>query len=129
MEYGDCMNATEQIDQQIAELTDWRGPLYAHLRSVIHEADPGAVEEWKWGTGIYSDGGMVCAIAAFKDHVKVNFFQGADLQDPSGLFNAGLDAKKTRAIDIYEGGSVNEQALGELVRSAVAFNKAKAKPR
>jgi hypothetical protein len=122
-------NPSEQIDRQIAELNDWRGPRYGRLRALVHEADPDAVEEWKWGTGIYSNGGMVCAIAAFKDHVKVNFFQGAELEDPNALFNAGLDAKKTRAIDIYEGDGLNEQALKELIRSAVAFNKAKGKPR
>jgi hypothetical protein len=120
---------SEQIDQQIADLNDWRGPLYARLRDLVHQAAPHATEEWKWGTGIYSDGGMVCAIAAFKDHLKINFLQGAEIEDPSSLFNAGLDAKKTRAIDIYEGDGLNEEALSELVCTAVAFNKAKVKPR
>lgn len=88
------MNASELIDKQIAELADWRGQLFVRLRNLIHEADPDITEEWKWGTGVWTHNGMVCAVAAFKDHLKVNFFQGALLIDPNKLFNAGLDAKK-----------------------------------
>jgi len=118
------MDASELIDKQVADLGDWRGPLFARLRALIHDTDPDIAEEWKWGTGIFSHSGMVCALAAFKDHVKINFFQGAVLDDPRGLFNAGLDAKKTRAIDLYAGDSVNEPALKELIHAAVAHNTA-----
>jgi len=119
------MNASELIDNQIADLSDWRGPLFAKLRALIHDTDPDIAEEWKWGTGIFTHGGMVCAVGAFKDHLRINFFQGAVLEDPQGLFNAGLDAKKTRAIDLYAGDSVDEPALKELVRTAVAQNNTK----
>src|ERR1700680_800310 len=95
------MNASEQIDKQIAELDDWRGKMISRLRKIVHDADPDIVEEWKWGTAVFSDSGMVCAVGAFKDHVKVNFFKGALLDDKK-LFNAGLEAKATRAIDISE---------------------------
>src|SRR3982074_1000653 len=116
------MTASELIDKQIAELGDWRGTLVAKLRKLIREADPDIAEEWKWETAVWSHGGMVCAVGAFKDHVKVNFFQGAALQDPHKLFNAGLEAKKTRAIDIYESNKLNESALKQLIRAAVAQN-------
>jgi hypothetical protein len=116
------MNASELIDKQIADLADWRGDLCARLRNLIHEADPGIVEEWKWNTAVWSHKGNVCAVGPFKDHVKLNFFKGASLPDPHGLFNAGLDAKATRAIDFYEGDSINESALKDLIRAAVAAN-------
>ncbi len=116
------MNASELIDKQIADLGGWRGALAARLRALIHEADPGITEEWKWNTGAWSDHGPVCSMAPFKDHVKLNFFKGAALPDPQGLFNAGLDAKATRAIDCREGDGINEPALQELVRAAVAMN-------
>ena len=119
------MNASDLIDKQIAELGDWRGPIFARLRALIHDADPEIAEEWKWSTGIFSHSGMVCAVGAFKDHVKLNFFQGAVLDDPHKLFNAGLDAKKTRAIDLYAGDAVDEPALKELIRAAVALNSTK----
>lgn len=96
------MNASERIDKRIAELDDWRGKLFAKVRTLIHEADPDIVEEWKWDTGIWSHNGLVCAVGAFKDHLKINFFKGASLEDPNGLFNAGLEAKATRAIDLHE---------------------------
>ena len=116
------MNPSERIDQQIAELTDWRGQMFARLRKLIHEADPGIIEEWKWDTAVWSHKGLVCAAGAFKETVKMNFFQGASLEDPHKLFNAGLDAKKTRAIDFHEGDAVDESALKELIRAAVAHN-------
>jgi hypothetical protein len=119
------MEASELIDKQFAELDDWRGPRCANLRALIHAADPDLTEEWKWNNGIYSHDGMVCAIAAFRDHVKVNFFQGASLEDPRGLFNAGLDAKKTRAIDLFERDTLDEGAFQDLVRSAVQANVSK----
>jgi hypothetical protein len=87
------MNPSEQIDHQIAELNDWRGVLMTKLRRLIHEADSEIAEEWKWGTGVWTHKGMVCALGAFKDHIKVNFFKGALLKDPNKLFNSGLEAK------------------------------------
>src|SRR5258708_5146501 len=116
------MNPSERIDQQIAELTDWRGHMIAQLRKLILEADPDLTEEWKWETAVWSHQGLVCAVGAFKQAVKMNFFQGAFLEDPQKLFNSGLEAKKTRAIDFREGDAVDESALKELIRAAVAHN-------
>jgi hypothetical protein len=96
--------------------------MFAEVRRLIHEADPDINEEWKWGTGVWTHGGMVCAVGAFEKHLKINFFQGAALPDPDGLFNAGLEAKKTRAIDFYQGDRINRQGLLDLLRSAVAYN-------
>jgi hypothetical protein len=119
--------ASERIDQQIAELTDWRGKQLAHLRKLIHEADPEIQEEWKWDTAVWSHNGMVCSTASFKDHLKLNFFKGASLKDPQHLFNAGLDAKATRAIDFSQGDSIDEAALKEMVRQAAAANTSSAR--
>ena len=116
------MNPTERIDKQISELTDWRGQMFVQLRKLIHEADLDLTEEWKWNTAVWSHQGLVCALGAFKKAVKVNFFQGAFLEDPHTLFNAGLDAKIMRSIDFHEGDIVDESALKELIRSAVAHN-------
>ncbi len=116
------MNASDLIDKQITELGDWRGDVSLRLRQLIHEADPGIAEEWKWNTPVFSDKGQVCALGSFRDHVKLNFFRGAALPDPQGLLNAGLDAKATRAIDFHEGDSINESALKDLIRAAVAAN-------
>ena len=116
------MNPSERIDQQIAELADWRGQLIARLRAFIHEVDPDIVEEWKWETAVWSHQGLVCAAGTFKKAVKLNFFQGAALEDTHKLFNAGLDAKKTRAIDFHEGDAVDESALKDLIRTAVEHN-------
>ena len=116
------MNPSERIDQQIAELTDWRGQMLAQLRKLILEADPNITEEWKWNTAVWARQGLVCSAATFKDKVKLNFFQGASLEDPHKLFNAGLDAKKTRSIDFSEGDTVDEPALQDLIRAAVALN-------
>jgi len=115
-------NPTQLISERIASLADWRGELVARLRALIHDVDPDVSEEWKWSTPVWSHAGLLCAAAAFKDHVKLNFFNGASLPDPTGLFNAGLEAKATRAIDFHEGDSVDESALGELIRAAVAHN-------
>jgi hypothetical protein len=123
------MNASEQITNHINALTDWRGTLLARLRKLILAADPVMVEEWKWETPVWSNNGNVVAAGAFQDHVKLNFFKGASLPDPHGLFNAGLEAKASRAIDFGAGDSINEAALKELMRAAVALNSAKtAKP-
>ena len=116
------MTPSEHIDQHIAELTDWRGPMIARLRQLILAADPDIKEEWKWNTPVWSHNGLVCSAGAFKGAVKLNFFQGASLDDPHKLFNAGLDAKKTRAIDFHEGDEVNEPALTDLIHAAVAHN-------
>jgi len=116
------MNPSERIDTQIAELADWRGHMFARLRKLILEADPGLTEEWKWNTAVWSHQGLVCAVGAFKETVKMNFFQGAFLENPQKLFNAGLDAKKMRSIDFHEGDAVDESALKALIRAAVAYN-------
>ena len=118
------MTPSEQITHRIAELGDWRGELIARLRKLIHETDPDIVEEWKWETPVWSHKGNVVAAAAFKDHVKLNFFKGASLADPHKMFNAGLDAKATRAIDFHENDPLNEQDLKEIIRAAVALNTA-----
>ena len=116
------MNASKLIDKQIADLGDWRGQVFARLRKLINASDPDIIEDWKWNTAVWNHAGMVCALGGFKDHVKVNFFKGASLEDPQGLFNAGLEAKATRAIDFHEGGKIDEPALKDLVRAAVAYN-------
>jgi hypothetical protein len=123
-------NATtpsQNITNHIAELADWRGTLLARLRQLILDTDPAMVEEWKWDTPVWSHQGNVVAAGAFKDHVKLNFFKGAALQDPDHLFNAGLEAKATRAIDFHEGDTIDEPALRELIRAAVAQNTSKQK--
>lgn len=116
------LTASQQIDNYVEGLTDWRGKLTARLRKLIREAAPELAEEWKWDTPVWSHKGNVVAAGVFKDHVKLNFFKGASLKDPMGLFNAGLDAKATRAVDFSEGDVVNEPALKTLVREAVAYN-------
>jgi len=116
------LTPAQLITNQIAELADWRGKMLAHLRKLILETAPGITEEWKWGTAVWSLKGNVVAVGAFKDYLKINFFKGASLPDPHGLFNAGLDAKATRAIDLHEGDKINEPALKELLRAAVALN-------
>ena len=92
------------------------------MRDLIHKADPDIREEWKWGTAAWSHDGMVCSAGTFKDHVKLNFFRGAALDDPKGLFNAGLDAQATRAIDFGEKDAIDEEAVSDLIRAAVALN-------
>ena len=118
----DSLTPSQLITNQIAELAGWRGELLARLRQLILAAAPGVTEEWKWDTAVWSQKGNVVAAGAFKDHIKLNFFKGASLDDPQGLFNAGLDAKATRAIDFSEGDEIQEAALKELIRAAVAFN-------
>jgi len=115
--------ATVQIDRYIAGLPDWRGKRIEHLRKLILDAMPDMVEEWKWNTPVWSANGSVVAVGAFKDHVKINFFKGALLRDSNKLFNAGLDAKKSRAIDIFEHDEINMDALKDLIRAAVALNE------
>lgn len=118
----DTLTPAQLITNQIAGLPGWRGQLLARLRALIHEAAPDITEEWKWDTAVWSQSGNVAAAGAFKDHIKLNFFKGASLDDPQGLFNAGLEAKATRAIDFNEGDKIKEKALKDLIRAAVAFN-------
>src|SRR5262245_29159396 len=117
-------NASQRITDLIAELGDWRGKVLARLRKITLDAAPDLTEEWKWGTAVWTNKGLVCSAGAFKDHVKLNFFKGASLKDPKRLFNAGLDAKATRAIDFHEGDAIDASALKALVRAAVAYNLA-----
>ena len=125
--------ASALIDGKIKQLGDWRGKMLATVRQIIHEADPEIVEEWKWmGTPVFSHGGIVCTGETYKNVVKLTFAKGAALQDPAGLFNSSLDGNVRRAIDIREGEKVNEAALKDLIRAAVALNlegKSKPKPR
>lgn len=123
----ESITPSQRITNQISELSDWRGERLARLRKLILEAAPDITEEWKWDTAVWSKAGLVCSAGAFKDHVKLNFFKGASLQDPKSLFNAGLDSKATRAIDISNGDKIDETALKELVRAAVAYNVSGAK--
>jgi len=122
-----ALTASQEIDKFIKELTDWRGKWIAHFRELILKTAPEVTEEWKWGVPVWSYEGNVVASGVFKDHVKLNFFKGASLADPKGLFNAGLEAKATRAIDISEGDKLDESALKELIREAVAQNSARKK--
>ncbi len=118
----DSLTASQLIAKQIAELADWRGKMLARLRELILGAAPDITEEWKWDTAVWSQKGLVCSAGVFKDHVKLNFFKGASLKDPKGLFNAGLEAKATRAIDFGEGDDIDASALKDLIRSAIAHN-------
>jgi hypothetical protein len=114
------------IDARIRELNDWRGETLAHVRKLIKEADPEAVEEWKWrGVPVWSRGGILCTGETYKAVVKLTFAKGAALGDPSGLFNSSLDGNTRRAIDIHEGDAIDEMALKALIRAAVALNTAK----
>ena len=118
-------SASALIDQRIDELGDWRGKMLAKLRGIIHEADPEMVEEWKWrGTPVWSHAGIVCTGETYKSVVKMTFAKGAELKDPSGLFNSGLEGNVRRAIDIREGEKVDKTALKNLIRAAVALNLA-----
>ena len=115
--------ASRLIDQRIAELDDWRGETLAQLRAWIKQADPDVVEEWKWrGVPVWSHGGIICTGETYKGVVKLTFLKGASLKDPSRLFNSSLEGNARRAIDIREGEKIDEAALKELVRSAVAVN-------
>ena len=120
------MGASELIDNLVSGLTDWRGKTFADIRRIIREADPEIVEEWKWmGSPVWSHGGIVCVANAFKDKVKLTFYEGASIADPDNLFNNGLEGKKWRTIDYLKGDNLKESELKNLVRSAVDFNLAK----
>jgi hypothetical protein len=116
------MNASDLITKRIAELPDWQGKILARLRKLVLKAAPDITEEWKWDTPVFARKGLVCALGAFKDHVGMNFFKGASLEDPRRLFNGGLDAKTSRSIQLREGDAINEAALLDLIRAAVALN-------
>jgi hypothetical protein len=116
-------SAAAFIDQKIKELGDWRGKTLAKVRAIIHKADPEIVEEWKWmGTPVFSHEGIVCTGETYKSVVKLTFAKGASLEDPSSLFNSSLDGNVRRAIDIHEGDKIDEAALKDLIRAAVALN-------
>ena len=136
VESASALDAAAFIDQKIMELGDWRGKMLAKVRDIIHKADPEIVEERKWvkptspGTPVFSHGGIVCTGEAYKNVVKMTFAKGAALKDPSGLFNSSLEGNVRRAIDIHEGDKINEAALKDLIRAAVALNlKGKSKPK
>jgi hypothetical protein len=120
------MNPSERIDELIAELTDWRGKMLAGVRRTILAADPEIVEEWKWmGSPVWSRDGMIAVGNAHKDKVKLTFSNGARLPDPDKIFNAGLGGNVWRAIDLFEGDKIDERALKNLVRAAIAYNQIK----
>ena len=123
--------ASAFIDAKINGLGDWRGKTLAKVREIIHKADPEIVEEWKWmGTPVFSHGGIVCTGETYKNAVKMTFARGAALEDPAGLFNSSLDGNVRRAIDVHEGDKINEAALKDLIRAAVALNlKGKRQPK
>jgi hypothetical protein len=119
---------SQLIDARIKELGDWRGEMLSRLRTLIKEADPEVVEEWKWrGVPVWSHDGLICTGEPYKNVVKMTFAKGAALKDPSHLFNSSLDGNTRRAIDFHEGEKINEEALKTLVRAAVTLNKSKAK--
>ena len=141
---GAVKSASSAIDERIEQLEGWRGKTLAKVRKIIHEADPEVVEEWKWvkaaspGTPIWSHGGIICTGEAYKSVVKMTFAKGASLKDPSRLFNSSLEGNVRRAIDIREGEAIDEAALKDLIRAAVALNlegksksngKSKSKPK
>jgi hypothetical protein len=129
-------SAAELISERIAELGDWRGKTLSRVRTLIKEADPNVVEEWKWvkptrpGTPVWSHDGIICTGESYKSVVKLTFAKGASLKDPARLFNSSLDGNVRRAIDIHQGDKVDEVALKDLVRAAVALNlKGKSRPK
>jgi hypothetical protein len=123
-------SASRLIDGRIKELGDWRGAMLARLRALIREAEPEAIEEWKWrGVPVWSHGGIICTGETYKSIVKLTFAKGASLEDPSSLFNSSLEGNTRRAIDIHEGDKLNEKAFKALIRSAAALNLAGKKPK
>ncbi len=117
---------SELIDARIAELGDWRGEMLARVRKLIRQADPDVVETWKWrGVPVWEHDGIICTGETYKSYIKLTFAKGASLEDPSGLFNASLEGNARRAIDIHEGGKIDEKTFKALIRAAVALNTAK----
>jgi len=118
---------SRMIDERIKELGDWRGQMLSRLRTLIRQADPEVVEEWKWEVPVWSHDGLICTGETYKSVVKMTFAKGAALEDPSGLFNSSLDGNTRRAIDFHEGAKIDEKALKALVRAAVTLNESKAR--
>ncbi len=117
---------SDLIDGRIKELSDWRGKALAHVRKLIKQADPDVIETWKWrGVPVWEHDGIICTGETYKTAVKLTFAKGASLDDPSGLFNASFEGNARRAIDIHEGGKINEAAFKALIRAAIALNTAK----
>lgn len=120
---GTGKSPSELIDARIRALEDWRGTMLGRLRTVITEADPKVIEEWKWGGPVWSSNGIICTGETYNKAVKLTFAKGAFLKDPSGLFNSSLEGNTRRAIDFHEGEKINEKALKTLIRAAVSLNK------
>ena len=119
----DDETATQLIDSRIAALIDWRGAKLAHLRALIHQADPDVLEEWKWGIPVWSHDGLICTGETYKAAVKLTFAKGAALSDPTKLFNSSLTGNVRRAIDVHEGDEISEDAFKALILEAVALNE------
>jgi hypothetical protein len=119
-------DASGLIDERIEELDDWRGAMLARLRELIKQADPEVIEEWKWQVPVWSHAGIICTGETYKKAVKMTFPKGASLDDPAGLFNSSLEGNTRRAIDFHEGGEIDEGALKDLIRAAVALNMSSA---
>lgn len=117
---------SQLIDGRIKELGDWRGKLLSRLRTLVKQADPKVIEEWKWRVPVWSHDGILCTGETYKSVVKMTFARGAALKDPAGLFNSSLEGNPRRAIDFREGEKIDEKALKALIRAAVALNKSKA---
>ncbi len=126
VESASRQSAANLIDARIKELGDWRGEMLSRLRTLIKQADPDVVEEWKWENPVWSHDGLICTGETYKNVVKMTFARGAFLDDPAGLFNSSLEGRLRRAIDFREDEKVNEKALKTLIRAAVALNKSKA---
>jgi hypothetical protein len=119
---------SQLIDARIKELDDWRGKTLSHVRALIKQADPEVVEEWKWrGVPVWSHDGLICTGETYKSVVKLTFFKGASLQDPSGVFNSSLEGNARRAIDFHEGDEIDEDAFKTLIRAAAASNRSSAR--
>jgi len=120
--------ASAMIEERINGLGDWRGEMLSRLRALIKAADPDVVEEWKWAVPVWSHDGLICTGESYKKAVKLTFAKGASVKDPARLFNSSLEGNTRRAIDFHEGDKVNEKAFKDLIRAAVALNRAKSKP-
>lgn len=125
----DSKSPSQLIDEKIEELGDWRGQMLSKVRNIIKQVDPEVVEEWKWrGTPVWSHDGIICTGETYKNVVKMTFAKGASLEDPMHIFNSSLDGNVRRAIDFHQEDQVNEEALKELIRAAIALNKSSRKP-
>lgn len=116
------MKKSKHVDEKIAELADWRGEKYTELRKIIFESDPELAEEWKWNTATYVKKGNICSIGVFKNHIKLNFFKGAEIVDEDRLFNAGLESKSSRGIDFRKSDKIDTKKLTELIKNAIKID-------